>query len=212
MFAFSQPPESNWRVYSVARISSALSRVALLSITAANMGITLTAATSVIFAELHYTPGIMVQAEDRAHRIGRVGDVNIEYLIAPKTADDWIWSLIRRKLDTLEEAGLGNSASHVTTEDRSGVISQQEADDDWDDDEFFKECVEATERASLSDDSLDKCPAEPVGFKDVKVSMPVLKSSTNKRKLVSDAKTSKRPKKSAQAVMDSLSAAGGFKF
>jgi len=55
------------------------------------MGITLTAATSVIFAELHYTPGIMVQAEDRAHRIGRVGDVNIEYLIAPGTADDWIW-------------------------------------------------------------------------------------------------------------------------
>ena len=68
-------------------------RVALLSITAANMGITLTAATSVLFAELHYTPGIMVQAEDRAHRIGRVGDVNIEYLIATGTADDWIWRL-----------------------------------------------------------------------------------------------------------------------
>ncbi|XP_030757655.1 SWI/SNF-related matrix-associated actin-dependent regulator of chromatin subfamily A-like protein 1 [Sitophilus oryzae] len=83
---------------------------ALLSITAANAGITLTAAQMVIFAELHWNPSILSQAEARAHRIGQDKPVSIQYLLADGTADDSIWPLLQSKQQILNEVGLCKSS------------------------------------------------------------------------------------------------------
>ncbi|XP_016906021.1 SWI/SNF-related matrix-associated actin-dependent regulator of chromatin subfamily A-like protein 1 [Apis cerana] len=84
---------------------------AVLSITAANAGITLTAAQLVIFAELFWNPGILCQAEDRVHRIGQYKNVIIQYLIAKHTADDYLWPLIQKKMNVLNEVGLDQDFS-----------------------------------------------------------------------------------------------------
>ncbi|CAE7676732.1 Marcal1 [Symbiodinium pilosum] len=62
--------------------------VALLSITAMSEGVTLTAAEAVVFAELQWTPGIIVQCEARAHRLGQKNCVLIQYLLLEESATD----------------------------------------------------------------------------------------------------------------------------
>ncbi|XP_076287420.1 SWI/SNF-related matrix-associated actin-dependent regulator of chromatin subfamily A-like protein 1 [Lasioglossum baleicum] len=84
---------------------------AVLSITAANAGITLTAAQLVVFVELFWNPGVLCQAEDRVHRIGQNEDVLIQYLVAKQTADDYLWPLIQRKMNVLNEVGLDQDFS-----------------------------------------------------------------------------------------------------
>ncbi|NXS25792.1 ZRAB3 endonuclease, partial [Pomatostomus ruficeps] len=72
-------------------------RVAILSIQAAGQGLTFTAATHVVFAELYWDPGHIKQAEDRAHRIGQSSSVNIHFLIAKGTMDTLMWAMLNRK-------------------------------------------------------------------------------------------------------------------
>ncbi|XP_078084185.1 DNA annealing helicase and endonuclease ZRANB3 isoform X2 [Mustelus asterias] len=72
-------------------------QVAILSIKAAGQGLTFTAATHVVFAELYWDPGHLLQAEDRAHRIGQCSSVHIHYLIAKGTLDMLMWNMLKRK-------------------------------------------------------------------------------------------------------------------
>jgi hypothetical protein len=104
-------------------------RVALLGLLAAGQGITLTAADTVLFAEMSVTPGVMLQSEDRAHRIGQRCSVNIHYLVAKGTIDEEIWRMIGSKLSNLGLALDGKTAKlgahHAATlSDTAGDSSQ----------------------------------------------------------------------------------------
>lgn len=81
--------------------TSSSCRVAILAITAAGVALTLTAASTVYFAELYWTPGSMIQAEDRAHRIGQMNSVNVSYILSDNTIDELLWPLIQNKFRIL---------------------------------------------------------------------------------------------------------------
>lgn len=62
-------------------------RVFVGGITAAGLGITLTASSHVIFAELDWVPGNLSQAEDRCHRIGQKDNVMVQHLVLEGSLD-----------------------------------------------------------------------------------------------------------------------------
>ncbi|KAM3585176.1 uncharacterized protein V6R79_009542 [Siganus canaliculatus] len=95
-------------------------RVAILSIQAAGQGLTFTAASHVVFAELYWNPGHIKQAEDRAHRIGQTSSVNVHYLIAKGTFDTVMWSMLNRK----------ETVTGSTLNGRKGYLKADEGDKD----------------------------------------------------------------------------------
>ncbi|MCJ8747519.1 hypothetical protein PDJAM_G00154380 [Pangasius djambal] len=91
-------------------------RVAILSIQAAGQGLTLTAASHVVFAELYWNPGHVKQAEDRAHRIGQTSSVHVHYLIAKGTFDMVMWAMLNRK-ETVTGSTLNGRKDYLKAEE-----------------------------------------------------------------------------------------------
>jgi SWI/SNF-related matrix-associated actin-dependent regulator 1 of chromatin subfamily A len=71
--------------------------VFLGGIKSAGVGITLTAATHVLFVDFSWTPADHAQAQDRAHRIGTTMPVNIYQLSAQGTIDQLMTEILERK-------------------------------------------------------------------------------------------------------------------
>lgn len=71
---------------------------------AAGVGLTLTAASTVIFAELDWVPGMIVQAEDRCHRIGQKDCVVIYHIVLQDSLDYKLAHTIVSKTEIIEMA------------------------------------------------------------------------------------------------------------
>jgi SWI/SNF-related matrix-associated actin-dependent regulator of chromatin subfamily A-like protein 1 len=72
-------------------------RVFIANIIAGGIGTNLTAATQVVFNDLDWVPANHWQAEDRAYRIGQTRTVNVTYMIAADTIDDFVQMVLDKK-------------------------------------------------------------------------------------------------------------------
>ena len=71
--------------------------VAILSMGAAGVGLTLTRACRAFFLEIPWCPAVLRQCEDRIHRIGQQSSCTIYYVLAHETLDTYVWNTIHRK-------------------------------------------------------------------------------------------------------------------
>ncbi|CAG9466200.1 unnamed protein product [Pedinophyceae sp. YPF-701] len=97
-------------------------RIVLVSVTAGGTGINLSAASVVVFAELPRDPGLVMQAESRAHRRG--GDnsaVCVYFLCSRGTRDDATWQRLVRGLAAVSRVHDGERA-------RDALAGSQEAE------------------------------------------------------------------------------------
>jgi SWI/SNF-related matrix-associated actin-dependent regulator 1 of chromatin subfamily A len=79
-------------------------RVIICNIVAGGIGITLTAASEVLFAELSPVPGDNAQAADRVHRIGQDQKVRVRFAALAGTVDETIVEILRVKTRMIREA------------------------------------------------------------------------------------------------------------
>lgn len=73
------------------------SSLAICSIKAAGVGLTLTASSNVAFIEFPWTYADCCQCEDRAHRIGQKDNVTCYYMLGQNTIDRTLYNIIHKK-------------------------------------------------------------------------------------------------------------------
>ena len=91
----------------ITRFQKGETKLMVAGLRAGNVGINLTTASYVIFAELDWSPAIHRQAEDRLHRIGQKNTVFAYYLVGNGTLDEHVADILVDKsyeIDTILDA------------------------------------------------------------------------------------------------------------
>ena len=91
-------------------------RLFIGNIKAAGVGLTLTAASTVLFTELDWTPANMDQSESRLHRIGQKNSVNIYYLVIDDSLDSFMAKKLVNKEKIISQAIDDNDCMYSTME------------------------------------------------------------------------------------------------
>ena len=89
---------------------------------ACGQGITLTAASTVIFAELDWTPAMLTQCEDRAHRIGQDADsVLCQHLVVDGSIDSRLAEYLVKKQEIIAKT-IDGEAAEVDEDFLEGIV------------------------------------------------------------------------------------------
>lgn len=95
-------------------------KLIILNYRSGGTGLTLTAASNVLFVEFPWTSADCVQAEDRAHRNGQKNAVNCVYLLGDGTIDEYMYNLIQTK----KEIADGVTGTEDETEEKKVKTAQ----------------------------------------------------------------------------------------
>ncbi len=100
------------------------SKLMIAGLRAGNVGINLTRAKYVIFAELDWSPAIHQQAEDRLHRIGQKNTVFAYYLIGKGTLDDHVANVLVDKSFEIDSI-IDNTKESFENKEKAELILAQ---------------------------------------------------------------------------------------
>jgi len=99
-------------------------KLMIAGLRAGNVGINLTRAKYVIFAELDWSPAIHLQAEDRLHRIGQKSTVFAYYLIGNGTLDEHVAKILVDKSYEID-AIMDNRVESFENKEKAELILAQ---------------------------------------------------------------------------------------
>ena len=97
-------------------------RILVAQIAAAGVGLNLTAARQVVFNDLDWVPTNHWQAEDRAYRIGQTGSVNVTYMVASKTIDEFVRTVLETKSHLVDQLVEGDALPEMLRTDVMGEL------------------------------------------------------------------------------------------
>ena len=89
--------ESSRRQAEIERFQTGGTKLFIGNYIAAGVGVTLTASSTVVLAELDWSPATTAQAIDRLHRIGQTDTVNVYYFVVENSIDESISNTVMRR-------------------------------------------------------------------------------------------------------------------